>query len=406
LTLLKHDYPVRGSKRLSETSGQQQLQNVAATRSILFNNLAAPVPTGLADLHAARARLREELAFTDGALDADSLLDILAGIRDAKHDIEELEYMVQCRALPHFLSRFENETAALTDPEAPDIGLRFIDRLRASNCTTVIRRDISGPAVYVSYDLGAPEGFINQIGLNTSKISSDNSAFKSSLRHELFHGFQKGAAEALHCSPFNPATKVIVHPMEWVRLERLCEADAYARQGFFNWLDAKDDPSVRHSSRFDAVSVDDFEEHRLREPTLARALTQTALIALSKPLCVGDSSFLFEDHYHGVALDHFSAAMRNRHGKGESGLRFVRLEPSDMHAVGNYNIGPNALGECAIDPAFLAPISLKPAHVRQLKDICNLYGIPDLEDCPTLREEISAPRPDSNFSAWPAPRLP
>lgn len=372
---------------LDETShsdqSTQQFQS-APPVSDKFNALTLPAQR-LADMRAAFDALENELSVDNVHLPVGELMATYNNLAAIGKDIEKQQRALQKKILPHYLALVERETMALSDPEAPEIGHQFIERMKEANCRTTIRPDIDFPAVYVSYVYGGRnQGFLNEIGLNPSKISEDINAFASSLRHEDFHALQKHNAEALHLSPFNPDTNAIVHPLHWILLEELCEKDAYTKQAFFNALDAVKDPSVRDASEKDIVSVRKFEEHRASAWSLENALVNTALNALSGRYVGQDYVGSWRDHYHGVALDNYARAIKSRYLNGEKDITFVRLDAKDFHAVGNYNVGPNSLGEKFIDPQFIETPELNRKHQRLLDDLCENFGIPTLESCVTL----------------------
>ena len=319
-------------------------------------------------------------------LSAEERLAALHALRENKKNAVQDIGLIEQDVLKDHLARFWSETIKLKDPEAPDLGRDFLAAVERSGCVFEPRHGMSCVAAYTAYIHGEGGGLSNRVGLDPNQLTGDFNAFASSARHEIIHALQRPNAEALQHSPFNPATKIIVHPADWIRLEKICEADAYAKQAFFNAIEAVDTPSVRVLSRPDLVSVEDFERHRSRAWSLENALVNSALNALSKPKRRNDHSETFHDHYHHVSIDNYTRAMGSRASAGERNLMFVRLEPEDFHKVGNYGVGPNALGERFVDPQFLAAPNLSYLHEAMYKDLCRRYDIPPLDACPTLGE--------------------
>lgn len=331
------------------------------------------------------------------------------GLARLKTHLDEQLFHDDIRGIREIFSR-------LDDPEAPDVGAVFLQKLDETGCKIVAGEDLTADrnsltAVYTSYAYGKKiRGFINEIAVNKFKLE-DVLALMDSIEHEVFHALQKYSAPALHLSPFNPDTAAIIHPLDWVQLEGLCERDAYAKEGFFNSLISKIYPAMRERSEYDVVSVEDFENALIKYPPLHNALIHVALNALYKSKVEGDDSFLFSHHYQGVAITNYIAGMAKRTKDGKPSPVFVRLEPEDFYAVGDYGVGPNSLGKGAIDKGFLYRPSMQKADVARLDALCAKYNIPPLERCPTLAEynaaqqraQVSYDRGGAGFALAAAP---
>lgn len=343
----------------------------------------------------ARAILEEDFKTASARDDVPSMREARSALEAVGKSIESLKEVIDQELFPHDIATIRGMYAQIDHPEAPGIGRALLERLDEAGCKTVIEPTFTDDpnsltAEYVSYSY--KKGFRNQIGVNRFRLKDRNTGLLDalslfdSLTHEGSHGLQKFAAPALHLSPFNRDTRAIIHPLDWIQLEGLCERDAFAEQGLFNYLLNKTNPAVRERSVWDVVSVDDFEKALARYPRLHNALIHVALNALHKPKIVGDNSFSFTHHYQGVALKNYRAGMVLRTEHGEMNHVFVRLEPQDFYAVGDYGVGPNALGIGKIDEEFLHRHELKPKDSEDLASLCSEYGIPPLEECPTLGE--------------------
>lgn len=327
----------------------------------------------LADAKSAFQAAQGNLSFED--------LDVI------QKELEALTRKIQAQKIPVLLERMKSRVGALSDPEATGFGLQFLAAMETVNCSVRLDHTAHNPANYTSFSYAKHNrGFVNEITLNPARVNSED-RFISSKSHELFHAMQKHASPALQRSPFNPESRAIIHPADWVLLEGLCERDAYTKQAFLNSMLAKKDPSVRASTSLDIVSVEDFEKIRANSRSLADALVTCALGALSKPVKAFEpQGRTFVNHYQDVALNNYSAGMAMRKKEGESDLVFLRVELSDLRQIGNYGVGPNTLGEFVEEPLIATRHKLSADAQAKLDRICKEYGIPPRESCPTVRE--------------------
>lgn len=309
-----------------------------------------------------------------------------------KKSIADLEGALEQRAFQNDIEEIRSIFAELDHPEAPGIGQKFLTNLDETGCKIVIDPNftsdvLSLKAAYVSYSYGPQEpGFINEIGVNKFKLRQTLSMFDS-ISHEGWHALQKAAAPALHLSPFNPNTRILVHPADWILLEGLCEDDAYAKGGFLNYLVSQTEPTMRNRSKFDLVSVENFEDALKDYPPLHNALVHVALNARYKRKKEWDpQSELFTQHYLNVALNNYIRGMNARRNQGETGHIFVRLENHDFYAVGDYGVGPNSLGVNGIDPGFVRRLHMVEEELERYNKLCADHKIPPLYSCPTLAE--------------------
>ena len=222
----------------------------------------------------------------------------------------------------------------LIDPELGDIGKLFLTEARKSGCKQEI--DIyfdNGLAEYSSFSY--VRGFRNMITYGPGAEESLARLF-SAMVHETTHALQKMKTAALHASPFNPDTKIIICPRDWVMLEERCEQDSYTKQAYFNSLLAKVLPEVFDTTRRDALSVAEFNKIRGDAPGIGAALIQAARQVLSKSFWsdAPDSEYRFKNSIQDQALKNYAAGMSQRRKGGEKEWTFVRLEPEDIAAIG------------------------------------------------------------------------
>ncbi len=294
-------------------------------------------------------------------------------------------------------AHFDEKIGALCDPGAPSFGARFIAATREANCRTVISDKLSCSASYVSYvyQNDSPT-FLNEIRVNPKHIRSV-SAYINSKAHEYVHAFQKHAAPALHLSPSNANSRAVVHPLDWMRLELFCERNAFTMQAVINTILAKDDPEIREKSKFDVVTVSEFEAIREKFPRLEDAVVYTSRISLSKDYVKNESERSFADYYHNVALNNYRIGMNARRAHGDTDLVFVRLEDSDLWEVGNNGIIPNTFGEYFPEPLAFKQDRIRPEEQEILDKLCKDFNIPSYDTCPTMAEYEDSMKP--SFSA-------
>lgn len=359
-----------------DIQSQIDQEHEAADASADFGRAAAPstaVKSKFAEAKTAFQAAHGDLSFED--------LDSI------QKDLEALTRKIQAQKVPVLLERMKARVGALSDPEAPRFGMQFLAAMDAVNCSTRLDHTAQNPANYTSYSYAKHNrGFVNEITLNPARVNSEE-RFISSKSHESFHALQKRASPALQRSPFNPETRAVIHPADWVLLEGLCERDAYTKQAFINSMLAKTDPAIRAATSSDVVSVDDFEKIRANSRSLPDALVTCALQSLSKPTKVFEpNGRTFVNHYQDVALNNYSAGMAMRKKEGEKDLVFLRVELADLRQIGNYGVGPNTFGEFVEEPMFAIRHKLSGDAQAKLDRICKEHNIPPLESCPTLRE--------------------
>lgn len=278
--------------------------------------------------------------------------------------------------------------AGLEDTELGDIGRQFLDGVRQSGRTEKIDIRQTGIAHYSSFSLTGKDAFPNNIIYGPSAEEDIANLFSSKV-HETTHALQKMHSAALHASPFNPNTQIIVCPRDWITLEERCEQDAYVKQGLFNSLLAKILPEVRRMSDRDALSVKTFEKIRLASANIAEALVEAARQALGKSFYWDnpDHEWRFRHHYQEFALKTYAAGMETRKNQGEKDFIFVRIEPEDIAAIGA-SCGPNTFGEKGLLPEFAENPQLPQKTADRLAEINMKLGIENEEALPTLGEVL------------------
>lgn len=276
----------------------------------------------------------------------------------------------------------------LADTELGNIGQEFIERFARSGCREKIDIRHTGLADYYSFSLKEGEPFPNNIIYGPTALDDVANLFSSKV-HEATHALQKMQSAALHASPFNPDTRIIICPRDWVLLEARCEQDAYVKQVLFTSLLARQLPEVRSMSARDAISVETFENIRAASRSIEDAVVETARQALGKSLYWDnpDAEWRFRDHYQSFALDNYAAGMRVRESRGQQNFIFVRIEPEDVEAIGA-SCGPNSFGANGILPEFSGKPAMQEATAQKLANLNLKLGIENEDVLPTLGEAL------------------
>jgi hypothetical protein len=275
----------------------------------------------------------------------------------------------------------------LTDPELGDIGRQFLELAAKSGVKQEINIFFTSClADYCSFNYD--RGFVNEITYGPAAEESLPKLFSAKV-HETTHGLQKMQSAALHASPFNRDTKIIICPRDWVTLEERCEDDSYTKQALFNSLLATFLPEVRDNTKGDALSVEDFEKIRAGAPNIGEALVQAARQALNKSFFWDnpDAEKRFRNNIQAQALKNYEAGIAMRRHEKETGWKFVRLEPEDIAAIGA-SCGPNIFGQNGVLPEFLKNPVMLPDEQKKLAEIDKSLGITNADQLPTLGEAL------------------
>lgn len=278
---------------------------------------------------------------------------------------------------------------SITDTEIGNIGNLFQREVGLSGCRHEINIHHGNRAEYVSFSYRHSTGFANHIIYGPS-AEEDLSKLFSSKVHEATHALQKMRSAALHASPFNPNTQIVICPQDWIILDERCEQDAYVKQALFNALLAKQLPEVRRMTDGDPLSVKTFERIRLDAPDVHTAVIEAARQALDKSFYWDNpkAAYRFQNHYHDFALKNYEAGMKLRSDNGESDLIFVRLEDEDILAIGE-SCGPNSFGKDRLLPEFSEKPKLMKTAQEKLDQIRDDLKLGDEDKLPTLGEVLA-----------------
>lgn len=322
---------------------------------------------------------------------------------DVQKKLEAMTNLVRQQKIKHLMIHIKDRISGLSHPQATDFGKRFVEEMEAHDIRVRIDEKLRCNATYTSYSYAAKNrGFVNEVALNPERID-DPDEFIVSVAHEYIHGFQKHASPALHHSPFNPETRVVIHPADWIMLEAMCERDAFTKQAFITALLTEKNPDLHDQG---LITPNEFNDVMASSPNLAYGMVSVALDSLSRPVDrAHPRGKNYIEHYQSVAIKNYSAGMWNRREEGEKDLLFVRLDLEDLWQVGNYGVGPNSFGENTIEPLISTRFKLSPELQEAYDEMCAEYEIPPLDRCMTLREYTISVGNTPRSNAQQAPAL-
>ena len=303
-----------------------------------------------------------------------------------KHKADRLDFLKQS------IDTVDRWIGAIQDPELGTIGADLITAFKASHCRETIDVRYIGLAHYTSYSLNENSGgFINEIIYGPS-AQEDLVRLYSAKVHEATHALQKVYCPALHATPFNRSSNIIICPEDWVKLQILCERDAYTKQALFNSLLARDLEEVADLTKNDPVSVETFNLMRANGAPLADILTQVAEVALEKSFYWDDAAsvYQFKDHYQDFILENYDAGISLRDVNAP--IEFVRVDVSDLAAVG-INIGPSRFTLAYVQALFDNALDLKPEVQDSLNALNSRLGITDKRQLRSFQDAKSSPNP-------------
>jgi hypothetical protein len=301
----------------------------------------------------------------------------------------------------------------LVDPEAGDVGRSFSEAYAHTGCEQDLDPDFFTRACFNSHSIKLSDsGFHNNILYGSLAMKKLDVLFSARV-HESTHAMQNKNTPALHASPFNPKTKIIICPEDWLFLQERCEQGAYAMQAWFSTLladEAEDGgpdlaKKIIEGSEREPVAINQFRRLRQEAGSLAGALVGAARESLTKNF-YSDSGqydyYKFADNYADSALTGYTQVMNvRRNERNETGFKFVRLSDKDreaaVRAIGS-SFGPNCFGEPEILPEFLKGAILSDkinskvatqSPIDRLGDLNKSLGIGNYGDLPTLSDELA-----------------
>lgn len=366
-------------------SAKSNGQEVTAASSPTCHNTAPVIAESLED---SISSLEEAVTMDQGELSEEDLEKDIDRIYELKMRLENAELLRRGTLVKLRLASQDGIIETLTDLEAPNFGKKFLKRVADADIKfDIAYSGLTMPAVYTAYSLAEENrGFPNIMRFSPDRARNTYDLFLSST-HERGHGVENHLVDAMKCSPFNPDSKAVIHPIHWARLELACERETIADTVFMASKMAPHMPGLREHMR-DAgascmISIDEFEEIREKAPSLMDAMVTAALKALSKSPRDGVT---YEDTYTETALEHVSAGLYWRREFKLGEVTFVRLTDRDIHSVGAHGIIPNPMGERIMEPLLLRELTFNDRNQDTLDIICKKYNIPNLYDCPTLAE--------------------
>ncbi|NBX66962.1 MAG: hypothetical protein EBQ96_08205 [Proteobacteria bacterium] len=288
--------------------------------------------------------------------------------------------------LRDFIAYSDALLKSLSDPVYGPIGQEAFDRFVSTGCGEhTAAGDPYFFACYTPFKGPGTPSVVNTIFYHTHNFGVPRryEGMAISRHHEIVHACAWNHCAALHASPYNGATQIVMSPWDWLRMAERTEQDAIAKQGWLSSLAAKNHPGFRDFSQWDPVSADIFDEVRARSLNLEETLNAVAAQAMER-----EGSFRyqtneptnFRGYYRSYALwqyEHMLAFLE------KSGIRptFVKLEPHHHTAMGR-SFGP------ILRVVPLSDLSAKDAV--HLIRICEKFRIPLEKDLPHFEDALAA----------------
>lgn len=258
---------------------------------------------------------------------------------------EDLDYKFSA-----YLQKSAQILSQLDDPEWGPIGRALLDAAADCHVQERIRPcvyqsdydDTKEPytPTFSSFGFDKDEyGFANVI--NNDPVNTTFARLFRGKVHEIVHAAAMGKSPALHASPWNPATNVILCPRDFVRVMLLSERDAYAKEAWLCHLAQRFCPDLELTADNAPVTPRWFTDMREMGAALPNLLQKAALRSLD----IRHKSELgiittYTDHYINWALKTYKQALDIRDKLKLPFPICARLDDDDLISVGN-SYGPN-----------------------------------------------------------------
>ncbi|MCD8566492.1 MAG: hypothetical protein LRY36_00935 [Alphaproteobacteria bacterium] len=277
----------------------------------------------------------------------------------------------------------------------------FEEAFRETGCmlNTTISPTGSAPAAYLPFiyypEKGGPT-YLNEILVNLYLKTSDGNLIARtpeqitiSERHEKVHALQWHKVPALHASPYNQATPIVLSPESWVLMTILTEREAFAKTAWLNALELEVAPSerFRNQAKTETLTPDDID---LKSQDIRMALQKASLAwdnRLKHKSKDTDPDMTLLDHYIQNALDVYEQSNRLNIEKSPVPPIFVRLSPEDILAIGS-TFGPSTFGDGTPDDIFTSLPPMSSALYQKLEALNRKHGIEQESDLPTVNEAL------------------
>lgn len=256
--------------------------------------------------------------------------------------------------------------------------------------------DQAANAAYLPFNRSKERSYTNTITCHTTKkeddkvVPRDPSEIVGSLFHEISHALSWDAAPALHASPYNRHTPVMVGPQDYALLSNLSERVAYANVAWLLSLTKNEYPQLSHMVTPVNGHMFDFmlarEGHDIGR-ALAAAGDLSMLLTWGGDKSEHDESALtMEQYYQRYALRQYEYMIDTMIENDIEIPWVVRLERHDFLPVGQ-SFGPNivAVGQ---NTAKLRP--QEQALVERIHaKLAEAASVPSYEKLPLFSHELA-----------------
>lgn len=192
----------------------------------------------------------------------------------------------------------------------------FMAAFHASGCHETTNQFMADPVARFCSHLEI-DGFQNEnIFGDRALRHGDLTRIFATINHERKHAIQFNEVAALHATPFNPKTRIVLAPAEELRIMEAKEADAIS----WAWLVQ----SIVNGK----ISATDLTAQQTALQNHARDVLETEI--------VNDTTGLTAlTYYRDLALSQYESILATRRQQyGPGGLIFVRLGAEDLAAFG------------------------------------------------------------------------
>lgn len=256
----------------------------------------------------------------------------------------------------------------------------------------------SAPASYLPF-IYCPEGggktFRNEILIRSTRRTDEGIVARTpeqieiSARHEKMHSIQWARNPALHASPYNQASPLVLSPESWVLMTILTERDAFVKTAWLNALDLAARPSdtMARQAETETVTPSDIDSAR---GDIRAALERASTVwdqRLKHKTAADEPDTTLLDHYIRQAIEAYEDSNRLNSRRLAAPV-FVRLSQEDILKIGA-SFGPSTFGEGAINHAFSRLPLMRPELWSRLQALNQKHGITNELSLPTFSEALA-----------------
>lgn len=301
-----------------------------------------------------------------------------------KDSFEDAGFMPGCSLDWDFLQQQQPATVlSLFENAFYQTGCRVNDRVAPAG---------RAPAAYLPF-IYAPDGggptFSNEILLNRPiENPRTPEQIAISKRHEKIHAIQWNTIPALHASPYNQGSSLVLSPESWILMTILTERDAFVKTAWLTALELRTNPSYALAAQAETEALKptdiNFQTGDIRQSLQDSSTAWDNRIKHKSRASDPDMTLL--DHYIRQALEAYEGSNR-LNARNPAPTTFVRLSPADILAMGA-SFGPSIFGQYVPDSSFMTLPTLKPELQARLEALNAKHGITSEAALPTFAQAL------------------